>query len=219
MKGILAALVILIGTALPAWAQSPAARANLDLSRLYQVVGRLYHIDPGLLAAIASVESGGNPQARSPKGAQGLMQLMPGTARRYAVENPYDPVENVLGAARFLSALRNWGRTDADFVVYLPTILAAYNAGVGAVKKYHGIPPYQETREYVRRVLWQYLLDQPPPAAFSPAARPSAAGRPSHAVKHPPTARSSDGQLMSRLAAIRRAREAAARSFRSSTLH
>jgi hypothetical protein len=81
------------------------------------------------------------------------MQLMPDTARRFGVSHPFDPIENVLGAARFLAYLHeNVGIED------LPMLLAAYNAGEGAVWHYRGIPPYRETREYVRRVLLTYLL-------------------------------------------------------------
>lgn len=217
VKGILAALLMLLATAVPGRAQPPVQHKP-DLNRLFRIVGRIYNIDPALLAAIADVESGGNPYALSPKGAEGLMQLMPGTARRYAVGNPYDPVENVLGAARFLSALRNWGQTDAPFTVYLPTILAAYNAGLGAVKKYRGMPPYLETREYVRRVLWQYLLGQRPPPLSPPPPVPAAAVRAMAGRTARRTARrpSADAQLISRLAAIRRAREEAAQTYRFS---
>ena len=85
------------------------------------------------------------------------MQLMPATARRFGVSDTLNPVENVSGAARFLAYLRQ----DAQ-IQDLPELLAAYNAGEGAVARYGGIPPYEETREYVRRVLWAYLLSEPP---------------------------------------------------------
>jgi hypothetical protein len=141
----------------------------LDMHRLYQIVGYIYDIDPDLLAAIATAESNGNPGAVSPKGAQGLMQLMPDTARHYRVDHPFDPVENVLGAARFLAGLRAWSRLQAPYgEVDLPAMIAAYNAGPGAVEKYGGIPPYEETRDYVRKVLWLYLLRQPPPHRLNP---------------------------------------------------
>jgi len=141
----------------------------LDMHRLYQIVGSLYNLDPDLLEAIATAESNGNPDAVSPKGAQGLMQLMPDTAHRYRVDNPFDPVENVLGAARFLDKLRSWSQyQNPTFEVDLPSMIAAYNAGPGAVEKYGGIPPYAETQAYVRKVLWLYLLGSPPPRRVNP---------------------------------------------------
>jgi hypothetical protein len=94
---------------------------------------------------------------------------MPGTARQYRVDNPLDPVDNVFGAARFLTGLRAWSQLQAPYgEVDLPAMIAAYNAGPGAVEKYGGIPPYAETQAYVRKVLWLYLLGQPPPRRMNP---------------------------------------------------
>jgi hypothetical protein len=118
-------------------------------------VGNFYNVDPDLLAAIAAIESGGDSSALSPAGAEGLMQLMPETAQRFRVTDPFDPVDNALGAARFIDYLRR----RPDFHMSLPELLAAYNAGEGAVAKYDGVPPYAETQEYVRRVLAAYLLE------------------------------------------------------------
>jgi hypothetical protein len=119
----------------------------------------MYGFDPDLLQAIAHVESNGNSKAVSPKGAQGLMQLMPATAAQYGVSDPFDPIDNALGAARFLNHLRHWRLTHPELDIHLPEILAAYNAGEGAVEKFGGIPPYPETEQYVREVLLRYFLD------------------------------------------------------------
>lgn len=127
----------------------------------YQVVAALYGLDPSLLRAIASVESSGNAFAVSPKGAAGLMQLTPETAREFEVRDRFDPIDNLLGAARFLVWLQQWAREQRGFGAYLPEILAAYNAGPQAVSRYKGIPPYPETRHYVRLVLLAYLLHGP----------------------------------------------------------
>jgi soluble lytic murein transglycosylase-like protein len=104
-------------------------------------------LDRALLAAVAKVESNFDPYAVSPRGACGLLQLMPATARRFEVKNVFDPEQNVEGGARYLRWLldRFGGRMDLA--------LAGYNAGEGAVDRYHGIPPYRETTGYVLRVL------------------------------------------------------------------
>ncbi|MHB1614884.1 MAG: transglycosylase SLT domain-containing protein [Actinomycetes bacterium] len=118
----------------------PAAYAAL-----FDHAGATYGLPPNLLSAVAQVESGFNPTAVSPAGAQGLMQLMPGTSAGLGV-NPFDPAQAVAGAAQLLS------RNLADFGS-LPLALAAYNAGAGAVRQYGGVPPYPQTQEYVARVL------------------------------------------------------------------
>jgi soluble lytic murein transglycosylase-like protein len=109
-----------------------------------------YDIDANLVRAIIAVESNFDAQAVSTAGAQGLMQLMPETATRYQVQQPFDPRANVEGGIRYLKDL--WQRFGGD----LPRVLAAYNAGEGAVERFGGIPPYPETQRYVARVLALY---------------------------------------------------------------
>lgn len=107
-----------------------------------------HRVDPSFIAAVIKVESNGHARAVSRKGARGLMQLMPATARRLGVRSPFDPRDNIRGGVAYLAELaERFGETNADL------ILAAYNAGEGAVEEYGGVPPYRETRDYVRRVL------------------------------------------------------------------
>jgi hypothetical protein len=114
-------------------------------SQLFESAGARYGLPANVLAAVARAESGGNPGAVSPAGAQGLMQLMPGTARGLGVD-PFNPAQAVDGAARLLAGnLQRFGTLDQA--------LAAYNAGPGAVEKYGGVPPYRETRNYVNQLL------------------------------------------------------------------
>jgi soluble lytic murein transglycosylase-like protein len=119
------------------------------LSSIIKEKGRRYNIDPKLLEAIIKVESNFNPFAVSPKGAMGLMQLLPSTAKRVGVENVFDVEENVEGGAKYL-------RTLLDRFGSLELALAAYNAGEGAVQQYGGIPPFKETQDYVNKVLRIY---------------------------------------------------------------
>ena len=108
-------------------------------------------LDPALVKAVIGVESGGNPTAVSPKGALGLMQLIPSTAERFGVGDVFDPVQNVEGGARYLRSLLN--RYNGD----LERTLAAYNAGESAVERSGGVPNYPETRAYVQRVTNSYF--------------------------------------------------------------
>lgn len=106
-----------------------------------------YGVNPCLIKAVIHAESGYNPNAVSPKGASGLMQLMPATARSLKVSNSFDPKDNVEGGVKYLRFLLDTFRGDVSLAV------AAYNAGLNKVAKYGGIPPYNETRTYVNRVL------------------------------------------------------------------
>jgi hypothetical protein len=225
---VAAVAAVIFTTAAPVRAGSAAVGANLDAEprisrqdseRLIRAVARMYDLDPSLLAAIARVESGGNPQAVSPKGAEGMMQLMPATAIRFGVLDPFDPVSNVLGAARFLAFLRNYHpRSDGSgpSVMTLAEMLAAYNAGEGAVDKYRGIPPYAETQQYVRRVLIAYLLgdDRGPLAEKLRASTAAPHGHASGAVcagRAPAVRSGSSAQApdaLAKLGAIRAARTA-----------
>jgi soluble lytic murein transglycosylase-like protein len=124
-----------------------SAPVGSDLHQLAADAARRHGLDPDLVLAVVSVESAFRPAAVSPKGAQGLMQLMPGTARELGVSDPLDPAANLDGGARYLSALV--ARYGGD----LTRALAAYNAGPGAVDRHRGVPPYSETRAYVKKVL------------------------------------------------------------------
>jgi soluble lytic murein transglycosylase-like protein len=117
---------------------------------LVHTLARQYDIEPRLIQAIITVESNFNPQAVSRAGAQGLMQLMPDTAARYQVRDPFNPQANIEGGIRYLKDL--WRLFPGE----LQRVLAAYNAGEQAVHQYGGIPPYPETRRYVERVLSLY---------------------------------------------------------------
>ncbi len=110
-------------------------------------VSEAHGVDPMLVRALIQVESGYKPRAKSRKGAMGLMQLMPATAREYRVRNPFDPKSNIEAGIKHLKTLID------KFGGVTELALAAYNAGPGAVEKFKGIPPYRETRNYVSRIL------------------------------------------------------------------
>ncbi len=118
-----------------------------NLDPIIQKTARNHGLDPALVKAVIQAESGGQAQAISPKGAMGLMQLMPGTAAELAVWNPFDPVSNIWGGTSYLRAMLD--RFNGDIIL----ALAAYNAGPGAVERNGGVPPYPETISYIRKVL------------------------------------------------------------------
>lgn len=126
-----------------------ASREEID--RLIQQTAERHKVDPALIRAVIAAESAYQPGATSRKGAQGLMQLMPGTAHELGVSNAYDPRQNIEAGARYLRALLE--KYDGD----LDKALAAYNAGEGAVERAHGVPNYRETRAYVRKVTDNYF--------------------------------------------------------------
>jgi soluble lytic murein transglycosylase-like protein len=135
-------------------------------------------LPPELLHSVIQVESNYNPSAVSPKGAQGLMQLIPETARRFGVLDSFDPVENIQGGAKYLKYLLDLYQGD------YPRALAAYNAGEKAVAKYGGVPPYAETQNYVAQV--QKRLDRSkPPVQAKPAVKTveTASDEPRHIVE------------------------------------
>jgi soluble lytic murein transglycosylase-like protein len=129
----------------------PASKLNAaDLHEMLVRAGQAHHLDVDLLASVVKAESGGNPSATSRAGAGGLMQLMPGTAGELGVADRYAPEQNVRGGSAYLDELLTRYHDN------LSVALAAYNAGPAAVDRYHGIPPYRETRLYVARVIHEF---------------------------------------------------------------
>jgi soluble lytic murein transglycosylase-like protein len=136
------------------WKENGWTSGNERIDSLIKMNAARFGVDPYLVFCVIEQESRFKQFARSPKGAQGLMQLMPGTARRLGVRRPYDPAENIMGGTRYLKELMTMfgGRVDL--------VLASYNAGEGAVMKYgRNVPPYRETRDYVKKIGKRYGLD------------------------------------------------------------
>jgi soluble lytic murein transglycosylase-like protein len=139
-----------------------------ELERMVDSIAGEQGVESPLVHSVIRAESNYNPNAVSPKGALGLMQLIPSTARRFGVTNPFDVRENIEGGVRYLRFLLNYYQGD------YPKAIAAYNAGEAAVDKYHGIPPYSETQNYVHRVAKNLETARqktvvPAPAAALPA--------------------------------------------------
>jgi soluble lytic murein transglycosylase-like protein len=133
----------------PTQSQSPAEnfQPSTDLNEVVRAASGTYHLDPDLVSSVIRAESGFNVRAVSPKGARGLMQLMPQTASELGVHNAFDPQANVEGGTRYLRELLE--RYDFDLI----KALAAYNAGPQRVEQYGGVPPYYETKAYVARIV------------------------------------------------------------------
>jgi soluble lytic murein transglycosylase-like protein len=142
---------------------------KLSLNDMVNAMGNQHRIDPDLIASVIRAESNFNPHARSPKGAQGLMQLMPQTAQKLGVANAYDSQANIDGGTRYLKQLLELYNYD------LVKALAAYNAGPQRVTKYRGVPPYRETQLYIRKIILDYnrkkLAEQKAAAAAAKAAK------------------------------------------------
>src|ERR1700688_138763 len=142
-----AAISTRAGSLKPAPLKPPIA-----LNEVVNSASATYHLDPDLVNSVIHAESGFNPHAISPKGARGLMQLMPGTANQLGVNDAFDPEANVTGGSRYLRELLE--RYNFDLV----KALAAYNAGPQRVEQYRGVPPFRETRAYVARIVHEYNL-------------------------------------------------------------
>ena len=152
LAGVPILLVVLAGTA--AWAMGRAENRQ-KYEDIVRTAAAKHGLDEDLLHSIIQAESGYDSSVVSAKGAVGLMQLVPETAAKYGAQNIFDPADNIEAGARYLKDLMALYAND------LRSVLAAYNAGPEALKKFNGIPPYPETKRYIRKVL--NLLDGPPP--------------------------------------------------------
>jgi soluble lytic murein transglycosylase-like protein len=177
---VVPATVTAAASPIPARLAKPQAAKPQDLTEVINSISDQHHLDPDFISSVIHAESGFNPRAVSPKGAQGLMQLMPGTASKLGVSNAFDPRANVEGGTRYLSELLE--RYNFDVI----KALAAYNAGPHRVQQYGGVPPYYETRTYVARIVRDYnrkkIAERKAAAANAKAARtkpatPNAAAR------------------------------------------
>jgi soluble lytic murein transglycosylase-like protein len=165
--------------AMPSISASPKAPVTPaptgDLNQVVNSASATYHLDPDLVNSVIHAESSFRPQAISPKGAQGLMQLMPQTANELGVKNPLDPKSNVGGGTLYLRQLLEKYNFD------LVKALAAYNAGPKRVQQYGGVPPYRETRAYVARIVRDYNRKKVAQEKLAAAAQKNAAPKPNAA--------------------------------------
>ncbi len=127
-----------------------------EIEAWVRIIAPVQTIDPKLVLAVIQAESAFNSKALSNKNAQGLMQLIPKTARRFGVNDSWNPIENILGGTRYIRWLMRHFKGDVK------TVLAAYNAGEKAVKRHNGIPPYRETRQYVSKIMARYKKEKHP---------------------------------------------------------
>jgi soluble lytic murein transglycosylase-like protein len=134
----------------------PAAQPAPGIAETVDRIARQNQLSPRLVHSVIQAESNYDPNAVSPKGAQGLMQLIPATARRFGVANVFDPADNIQGGARYLKYLLELYKGDEALA------LAAYNAGEGAVSRYGGVPPFPETQGYVAKVRRRLAGDTEP---------------------------------------------------------
>src|ERR1700692_2749540 len=159
-----------------------AGEHPLDLNEVVRAASGTYRLDPDLVTSVIRAESGFNVRAVSPKGAQGLMQLMPQTASQLGVQNAFDPQANVEGGTRYLRELLE--RYNFDLI----KALAAYNAGPQRVEQYGGVPPYYETKAYVARIVRDF--NEKKLAAQAAASPPKKTAGTKSASKHVPPAKS-----------------------------
>src|SRR5258706_64161 len=171
-------------------ARAESVQRQLDLNELVKAASGTYHLDPDLVNSVIRAESGFNVRAVSPKGAQGLMQLMPQTASQLGVQNAFNPQANVEGGTRYLRELLE--RYNFDLI----KPLAAYNAGPQRVEQYGGVPPYYETKAYVARIVRDYNKKLAAKNAAQPVSKKSA-GKTSTAT-HAPATRSSSAKAQAK---------------------
>lgn len=161
---------------------APAVQSPQKMAEMINDISNRQRLDPDFVNSVIHAESGFNPRAVSPKGARGLMQLMPQTASKLGVTNSFDPTANVDGGTRYLRELLE--RYNFDVV----KALAAYNAGPQRVEQYHGVPPYYETRAYVARIVRDYnrkkLAEQKAQKTAALAAKKTQKPQPAAASTH-----------------------------------